>query len=347
MTAASARLQTALENQIAAGAPGALALIEAPSAGLDWAGAAGRLAEGDERSLRPDDAFRIASVTKSVTAAVALRLARDGKLALDDPLGGQLSSALVERWRELEDLPRTTPRQLLAHTSGLANYFGDEEFFGQVRREPDRAWNPVEFVDYVATHATPDFPPGEGFRYSDTGYTVAGILIEEITGRQLHAVYRELIFDPLGMKATWLEGHEPPRATEVARHYHGELDMTSVSPTIDWAGGGLVTTLSDLRSFVRGLWSGRILDDDGLKQLTTWTPRASFPPGYALRYDDYGLGMGRIVVDDVELVGHTGFIGAFAFHAPAYEAVLVGTHSQSHVDRWPLVATLCRELRST
>ena len=47
---------------------------------------------------------------------------------------------LLERWRAFEELPRTTPRQLLAHTSGLPNYFADEAFIARVRREPDRAW---------------------------------------------------------------------------------------------------------------------------------------------------------------------------------------------------------------
>ena len=59
----------------------------------------------------------------------------------------------------------------------------------------------------------------------------------------------------------------------------------------------------------------------------------------------HGLGMGANTVEGVELLGHTGFIGAFAFHAPEYDAVLAGTHNASHVDRWPLVAALCRELR--
>src|SRR5256885_97800 len=118
----SARLQAALEDQISAGASGALARVEAPRAGLVWAGSAGRLARGEGRSLRPDDAFRVASVTKTVTATVAVRLAQEGKLALDGPLGDQLSSELLGRWRRLEALPRTTPRQLLAHTSGVPNY---------------------------------------------------------------------------------------------------------------------------------------------------------------------------------------------------------------------------------
>jgi D-alanyl-D-alanine carboxypeptidase len=74
----SARPQAAVEARVAAGAPGALARIEAPRAGLTWGGSAGHLARGKSRALRPDDAFRAASVTKSVTAAVAVRLARRG-----------------------------------------------------------------------------------------------------------------------------------------------------------------------------------------------------------------------------------------------------------------------------
>jgi D-alanyl-D-alanine carboxypeptidase len=340
----SARLQTAIEAQVAAGAPGALARIDAPRTGLGWCGSAGRLAHGKSRALRPDDAFRVASVTKVVTAAVTMRLAHEGRLAIDGPLADQLEPELFDRWRTLDALPGTTPRQLLAHTSGLPNYFSEEALSPWLRRTPNRARRPVELVDLAATQGAPRFLPGEGFSYSDTGYVVAGILVEQVTGRPLHRVYRELVFDPLEMTMTWLEGHEPARTPEVAHHYSGDLDWTTITPTIDWAGGGLVTTAPDLLRFVRGLWSGRIVDFDALTEMTRWTPGASFPPGHALRYDRYGLGVGSITVDGVELRGHTGFIGAFAFHAPEYDAVIVGTHNASHVDRWPLVAAICREL---
>jgi D-alanyl-D-alanine carboxypeptidase len=70
---------------------------------------------GSSRALRPDDAFRAASVTKSVTAAVAVSLAHEGRLALDEPLADQLAPGLLHRWRALDALPRTTPRQLPAH----------------------------------------------------------------------------------------------------------------------------------------------------------------------------------------------------------------------------------------
>jgi D-alanyl-D-alanine carboxypeptidase len=115
-----ARLQAAVEAQVAAGAPGALARIEAPRAGLMWGGSAGYLARGSSRALRPDGAFRAASVTKSVTAAVAVTLAHQGRLALDEPLAGQLAPELLDRWAALDALRRTTPRELLAHTSGPA-----------------------------------------------------------------------------------------------------------------------------------------------------------------------------------------------------------------------------------
>jgi D-alanyl-D-alanine carboxypeptidase len=343
--AVSARLQAAVEAQVAAGAPGALARIEAPRAGLVWGGSAGYLARGSGRALRPDDAFRAASVTKSVTAAVAVRLAHQGRLALDEPLAGQLAPELLARWRALDALPRTTPRQLLAHTSGLPNYFTDQAFAARLREDPGRAWRPAELVDHAATYGTPRFPPGRGFEYCDTGYVVTGILVEQATGQPLHEAYRELVFDPAGMDTTWLEGYEPARQPEAAHHYTGELDWTTISPTIDWAGGGLVTTAPDLARFVRALWSEQIIGSRALGELTRWTPGASFPPGHMLRYERYGLGMGANTVEGVELLGHTGFIGAFVFHAPQYDAVLAGTHNDSQVDRWPLVAALCRELR--
>jgi D-alanyl-D-alanine carboxypeptidase len=344
-SAVSSRLQSAVEAQVAAGAPGALARLEAPRAGLVWGGSAGYLARGGGRTLRPNDAFRVASATKSVTAVVVVRLASDGRLALDEPLSEQLAPELLDRWRALDALPRTTLRQLLTHTAGVPNYFGEESFLARLREDPGRSWRPVELVDHAAAYGTPPFRPGQGFQYSDTGFVIAGILAEQATGRQLHEIFRELVFDPLGMDETWLEGHEPSRNPEPAHHYSDALDLTTISPTMDWAGGGLVTTAPDLARFVRALWSGQILDAGALSELTRWTPGASFPPGHRLRYDRYGLGMGSITVDGVELMGHTGFIGAFAFHAPTHDAVLVGTHNASEVDRWPLVAALCRELR--
>jgi D-alanyl-D-alanine carboxypeptidase len=177
-SAASARLLAAVEAQVASGAPGAVARVEAPRAGLVWAGSAGRLARGASRVLRAEDAFRAASVTKSVTAAVAVRLAGEGRLALDELPADQLAPELVDRWRAFDALPVTTPRQLLAHTSGVPNYFRDQAFAACLREVPGRAWRPVDLVDHAAAHARWRFRPGRGFEDSDTGDVIVGILVE-------------------------------------------------------------------------------------------------------------------------------------------------------------------------
>jgi D-alanyl-D-alanine carboxypeptidase len=123
----------------------------------------------------------------------------------------------------------------------------------------------------------PTFRPGEGFSYSDTGYVVAGILVEHVTGRSLDEVYRGLVFAPFGMEETWLEGHEAGRRPEVAHQYRGELDWTTISPTIDSAGGRLVSTTADLARFVRGLWSEKIVDGARLDEMSGSTPEVSSP----------------------------------------------------------------------
>ena len=107
-----------------------------------------------------------------------------------------------------------------------------------------------------------------------------------------------------------------------------------------------MSTTADLSRFLRALFSGALIESTSLEQLTRWTPGASFPPGHALRYDRYGLGLGGITIGTTELVGHTGFVGAFAFYDPDSGATLTGTHNASGVSRWPLVEALCSQLRA-
>lgn len=344
---ARAQLRAALADRVAAGAPGALARLEAPRLGLKCAAAVGHSARGGSAPLEENTPFRVASATKTLTAVVLLGLAGEGRLDLDQPVAELLPAGLLGRLSGLGDLPAITPRQLLAHTAGLYDYFHDAAFAARMAAEPRRRWEPVELLEHAARHGEPGFPPGEGFRYSDSGYVLAGLTIEHLAEEPLHAVYRARILDPLAMGATYLEGHEPALTGEPAHHYRGDADLSAVTPTIDWAGGGLVTTAPDLARFVRGLWSGRLLSAPLRAEMTRWTPGVRFPPGIAVRYDDYGLGIGRHAVDGIELIGHTGFWGAFAWYAPEHDAVLVGTHNDATVDRAPLVAALCGMLRAT
>ena len=296
---------------------------------------------GNGRALQADDAFRAASVTKTVTAVVALRLAHEGRLGLDEPLADQLAPALLRRWRALDSLPRTTPRQLLKHLPGLPNYFGDEAFVARLRDEPRRAWRPVELVDHAAARH-PHFQPGQGFAYSDTGYVITGILEQRPGGRSAELY-------PRGSSSThsgWMGPGWRDTSNRGSRRWRTTTPTTSTGRRLTRRSTGPAGPRHhrELTRFMQALWSERLIDSDALNELTRWTPGASFPPGHMLRYERYGLdGVHR--GGGNRALGHTGFIGAFAFRSPEYDAVLVGTLNASQVDRWPLVAALCRELR--
>ena len=87
-----------------------------------------------------------------------------------------------------------------------------------------------------------------------------------------------------------------------------------MEPTVDWGGGGLVSTTADLSAFLRALVEGRLVSAASWHEMTRWLPG---PKGYC---DQYGLGVGRYTLGDAQLIGHHGVWGAFAFWAPEPEA---------------------------
>jgi len=131
------------------------------------------------------DTFRIASVTKMFTAALVLKLSEQGKLSLDDRLA-----------QYLPDFPGAqgmTLRQLLSHTSGVSDIVHDLQP-GFSRRDVDTA----TLVGEIAKRP-PDFAPGAGWAYSNSGYILLGAVIEKVTGQPWHAVIAAQLLQPLGL----------------------------------------------------------------------------------------------------------------------------------------------------
>jgi D-alanyl-D-alanine carboxypeptidase len=148
-----------------------------------------------------------------------------------------------------------------------------------------------------------------------------------------------LVLDPAGMADTWLESSsEPPRGGVIASHDFNGQDITAMDPTVDWAGGGLVSTAADLAAFLRALTRGQLLSDHAWGEMTRWQPG---PEGF---YDDYGLGLGRYRFPAAQLVGHHGAWGAFAFWSPELDAIITGTVNTGRVDRRPLLGAVVRAL---
>ena len=149
----------------------------------------------EQTPMRPGDRFRIASHTKTYVATVVLQLVSEGKLRLDDT---------VEQW-----LPGLVPngdeitiRQLLNMTSGLFDYEQDPRVFAPyINGDLGYHWSPLELVQIAVSHE-PLFEPGATQSYSNTGYILAGLIIEAATGNTLRGELSHRIFRPLDLRAT-------------------------------------------------------------------------------------------------------------------------------------------------
>lgn len=345
---ASATLQRALEGAVAQnhGYGGGVLRIESERCGVLWERASGNVAYGGVR-LNEADTFEVASVTKVFTATCVLRLAEEGRLELDAPVRTLLPRAPIDRLFTIYGAnigSEVTVRQLLGHTSGLPDYWTDpphdgngmNPFLAAFVQEPGRFWNPERILHYAGTLA-PVGEPGASYHYSDTGYVLLGLLVEHLTGKNLHDVFREWIFSPLGMTDTYLSYYERPRAGISESHrYEETLDLHGERrQSADWGGGGLVSSTRDLSRFLLALASGKLFHRRStLGRMMAWHATDT-------QNVDYGLGLFRIRLDggQGELWGHDGHGNAFMYYWPERELAFVGTLNQTDNDWWDPVAS--------
>jgi D-alanyl-D-alanine carboxypeptidase len=251
-TASRPTLATQLRRVVAAGSPGAIALVnDGHKMRLHAAGVAD---QRSGRALRPTDRFRAGSITKSFVATVALQLVAESKLSLTDT---------VEHWLPgiLPYGDRVTLRQLLNLTSGVPDNQATVEA-DYLKGNLTRSWSPRELVAVVALKK-PDFAPGTSWAYSNTNYVLAGLIIERATGHRLGQELAQRVFAPLHLRRTSF----PLNASPIAGHHtngyasvDGTLqDVSTLSPSGAWASGNLVSTAGDIAHFWRVLLGGKLL----------------------------------------------------------------------------------------
>ena len=222
--------------------------VDAPWCPEGWAASVSTHPGADD-AADVDVAFRIASVSKMMTAATLLVLCDQGRCRLDDLAGAYLGDDVLGRFHDSEGdgyAAGLTLRQLLDHTSGLPNYFLQPAVMDAVLHgDGRRRFTPHDLLDLAAAGPPPSSPPGTVQAYTDTGFLLAGLVIESLVGRPLQDAYRALVLDPVAMADTWLESSsEPPRRTVVAPHAFQGHDITGLDPTVDWAGGGQTGVLN-------------------------------------------------------------------------------------------------------
>ncbi|MQM27027.1 serine hydrolase domain-containing protein [Glycomyces albidus] len=283
------RLQTALDDLAALGDQSIV--VEVRGGDETWAEAVGpRSLEAGAADAEADDRIRIGSVTKSMTAAVLVQLDGEGVIDLDDPLSAYLPDLLPYA-------EEPTIREIMQHKAGLPEFLF--HLYGSLVTEGDMTdvyanyrtyFSPEELVA-LGVQDPILFEPGEGWSYSNTGYTALGILIEEVTGNRLGTELRERVFEPAGLGDTYLANpggsgirgpHLTPYLTtgDPGRPF---FDTTRLSNSQLWAGGGVVSTMGDLNDFYDALLDGTILTADQLAEATAFQETG--------RSFGYGLGL--------------------------------------------------------
>jgi D-alanyl-D-alanine carboxypeptidase len=294
--------------------PGVLLHVESTRLATKWTVAAGRSDTARNTPLRTNQPFRIASVTKTYTAAAILRLVERGVIALHDPISKHLPPEFItELERDNYRTDSITVEQLLSHRAGLDEHTAVPSYISLSLANPSKHWTRLEQVKWLVDSLQPIGRPGERFKYSDTGYILLGAIIEHHTGKNYGIAARELLgFDKLGLRETWFETLEPAPSGIAGRahQYMNGVDTYGHDPSLDlYGGGGVATTISDMSAFFSALLGGKVFE----KKATLDTMMA-VRPGFM---DGYGLGLFRVNSGGMRGFGHSGFWGVAVVHYPS------------------------------
>ncbi len=255
-----------------------------------------------------DTRFNLGSMNKMFTAVAVLQLAEQGKLSLDDTLAKYLDTS----WLSQDILDRVTIRHLLTHTSGLGSYFNDT--FARSSRALYR--NVSDYKPLVSSE-TLAFEPGTQQRYSNTGFLIAGAVVEKVSGMDYFDYVRKNITGPAGMTNTdcyeldevnenLAVGYDR-RMTPAGPRYTNNIFMHVIRGGP--AGGGY-STVTDLLRFDRALRSGALLKQDSLA--AAWTPDEK------LNAIGYGLGFGVQQTPAGKIIGHSGGFNGISANLDVY-----------------------------
>jgi D-alanyl-D-alanine carboxypeptidase len=279
------------------------------------------------------------STGKTFVGALAVTLAHDGKLGLDDPIQKWLGD---EPWfARLPNARSITLRMLLNHSSGLRDHVFSEAFgTALLDLDPERKFAPAELIGFILD-TEPLFAPGQGYSYSDTNFILAGLILERAGGAPYYEQIEHRFLYPLGLTQTapspgrihpgLAQGYLDPKgpltglgATTLDR------GVFRFDPGSEWTGGGLVTSPRDLVRWACALFGGRATSAQALAAMLGSVAPKSGEPG---RNVGYGLGVGKGAGDFGPEYGHGGWFPgyrtSFAYYADHGVAVAVQTNGDA------------------
>jgi D-alanyl-D-alanine carboxypeptidase len=282
----------------------------------------------------PSQRFHSASVGKLMTAVMIFKGMEQGELTLHTPITNLLQKGLLEHLfvyegRDYQD--EVTVEQLLAHTSGVNDYFAGKTldgtvFIDTIVNQPTKRWNPHELIAFTRTKQCAVGAPQQQFYYSDTGYVLLGLVVEAIYNLPFHQALQAHIFQPVGMSETCLCFYDDQfDASLLAPMYVNKRDIhLHDSLSCDFSGGGLSTTTRDLLIFLEHLQRFELISKSSLDSMAQFNYR--YRQGI-----HYGHGMMQLRFEQFffllkhlpRLQGHLGVTGVHAWYDPRNQATFV------------------------
>jgi CubicO group peptidase (beta-lactamase class C family) len=240
--------------------------------------------------------FSIGSVSKQFMAAALLIAQENGKISLNDPVGKSLPG--LTRANDI------TIRQLLSHTSGYQDYY-PQDYVPPFMREPVTA---AGILDRFANKPL-DFEPGTAWQYSNTGFVVAGRVLEKATGVNAFDYIKQHILTPLGIQSAYDLDRQPLTQADAAgyiRYALGPLHLV-VPEASGWlfAAGELAMTARDLATWDAGLINGKVLSPKSFREMTTPVILTNGSP------QPYALGIGVTDANGHPRLSHGGAVSGF------------------------------------
>lgn len=295
---------------IAAGAPGLLLGVSEPGR-ADVVRAWGMANAELNLPLTDASVFRIASLTKQFTAGLVMQLVQEGRIRLDDPARMHLPEHV---W-----LGEITINELLIQTSGLPDYAGDPD--GEASKaSPKTAEDMMAWIGRLAVN--PDFGPGERWAYSNSNYVVLGAIVERVTGQSFAQALSDRILGPAGLRDTAVDDPSdlvPHRVSGYSRRDGRLVNAAWLHPSMPGPAGSLRSTVGDLMRWNEALYSGRVLSEVALAQMTApgrladgRTTRLGMPQAWQDGLQaDYAMGLFVSRSDLGVRVWHSGDIDGF------------------------------------
>ncbi|MBK8644307.1 MAG: serine hydrolase [Saprospiraceae bacterium] len=225
--------------------------------------------------IDPDMEFGIGSNTKLFTAVVLLKLAEQNILSVDDSLHRWLPN-----YKNID--PDITIRQLLNHTSGLADYNNIRGYPDSILSNPNRVFATEELIQWVGPALA---LPGTTWNYCNTNYLLAGMVAERVTGLTIAQLIRSLILDPLKLEHTFFDVLESSVGT-LANPWQNGIDIGSVPRTslnsAAYSAGAMYSTAREMVVWYQKLMKGQFLQPQSFKELTTFVGTGNYGFGISL-----------------------------------------------------------------